>query len=374
METNQSTTESKKQRKITRFANFPLVKRVVYGRGSISQLGDILLPIRRNTEAPVLFLIDDVFEGQSILQHIPRMFNDRVIFISADEEPKTEQVDTLVDLIRKEYDDLPFGVVGMGGGTLLDLAKAVALMLTNKGSSSEYQGWDLVGKPGVYHLGIPTISGTGAEVSRTAVLMGPEKKLGLNSDYTPFDQVILDPDLTEGVPHDQWFYTGMDCFIHSVESLQGTYLNAFSKTHGEQAYALCLDVFLGNKSRAENQENLMMASWYGGMSIAFSQVGIAHAMSYGLSYVKGIKHGLSNCLVFNHLIKYYPEGVARFHAMLDHQNITLPTGICKDLTAAEQDQMIKVALSMTPLWENALGENWRQKICEEDLMEIYNKI
>ena len=374
METKQSTKRTELEKKVTQFANFPLVKRVVYGRGSISQLGDILLPIRRSTETPVIYLIDDVFEGKAVLEHLPLLYNDRIIFVNADEEPKTEQVDTLVSLIRKEFEELPCGVVGMGGGTLMDLSKAVALMLTNKGSAANYQGWDLVRKPGVYHIGIPTISGTGAEVSRTAVLMGPDKKLGLNSDYTPFDQVILDPDLTAGVPHDQWFYTGMDCFIHSVESLEGTYLNAFSKTHGEKAYALCLDVFLGNKSHAENQENLMMASWYGGMSIAFSQVGIAHAMSYGLSYVKGIKHGLSNCLVFNHLSNYYPEGVAQFHAMLDHQDIILPSGICADLSETEQKEMIRVALSMEPLWENALGKDWRQKICEADLRAIYNKI
>ena len=77
----------------------------------------------------------------------------------------------------------------------MDLAKAVALMLTNPGSSQDYQGWDLVQVPGVYKAGVPTLSGTGAEVSRTAVLIGPTKKLGLNSDYTPFDQVLLDPDL-----------------------------------------------------------------------------------------------------------------------------------------------------------------------------------
>jgi len=374
METKQSPSNTNTHQQVTQFANLPLVQKVVYGRGSISQLGDILLPIRKSTDSPVIFLVDDVFEDQAVLAHIPLMFMDRVIFISADEEPKTEQVDAIVAMIRNEFDELPSGVVGMGGGTLMDLAKAVAILLTNSGSASSYQGWDLVGKPGVYHLGIPTISGTGAEVSRTAVLMGPEKKLGINSDHTPFDQVILDPDLTDGVPHDQWFYTGMDCFIHSVESLKGTYLNAFSRTHGEKAYGLCLDVFLGDKSAEEKQDDLMMASWHGGMSIAFSQVGIAHALSYGLSYVKGIKHGLANCLVFNHLSRYYPEGVAHFHAMMDHQNVTLPSGICSNLTPSEQQEMLRVALSMTPLWENALGKEWRQKICEADLMAIYNKI
>jgi len=374
METKQSTSGSPAKAKITTHGNFPLVKQVVYGRGSFSQLGDILLPQRRNSEAPVIFLVDDVFEGKALTSRLPLLFNDRIIFISAEEEPKTTQVDALVTLIKQDYEELPSGIVGIGGGTLMDLSKAVAVMLTNKGTSANYQGWDLISREGVYHLGIPTISGTGAEVSRTAVLMGPEKKLGINSDHTPFDQVILDPDLTDGVSHEQWFYTGMDCFIHCVESLEGTYLNEFSKSYGEKAYELCKKVFLEEGSIEEKQEQLMMASWHGGMSIAFSQVGVAHAVSYGLSYVKGVRHGLANCLVFNHLSDYYPEGVALFHAMMDKQDIQLPTGICADITEAEMDTMIRVALSMTPLWENALGKNWHEKVCAETLKEIYKKI
>ncbi|MDH3699533.1 MAG: iron-containing alcohol dehydrogenase family protein [Flavobacteriaceae bacterium] len=374
METKQSTSGSPAKAKITTHGNFPLVKHVVYGRGSFSQLGDILLPQRKNSEAPVIFLVDDIFEGKALASRLPLLFNDRIIFISADEEPKTAQVDALVALLEKEYDEVPSGIVGIGGGTLMDLSKAIAVMLTNKGTSADYQGWDLVDRAGVYHLGIPTISGTGAEVSRTAVLMGPEKKLGINSDHTPFDQVILDPDLTNGVPHDQWFYTGMDCFIHCVESLKGTYLNEFSKSYGEKAYELCKKVFLEEGSVEEKQEQLMMASWHGGMSIAFSQVGVAHAVSYGLSYVKGVRHGLANCLVFNHLSEYYPEGVALFQAMMDRQDIQLPTGICADITEGEMDTMIRVAMSMRPLWENALGKNWQDKVCAETLKEIYRKI
>lgn len=374
METKQSTSGSPAKAKITTYGNFPLVKHVVYGRGSFGQLGDILLPQRKNSEAPVIFLVDDVFEGKALASRLPLLFNDRIIFISAEEEPKTTQVDALVALINQEYEELPSGIVGIGGGTLMDLSKAVAVMLTNKGTSANYQGWDLISREGVYHLGVPTISGTGAEVSRTAVLMGPEKKLGINSDHTPFDQVILDPDLTDGVLHDQWFFTGMDCFIHCVESLEGTYLNEFSKSYGEKAYELCKKVFLEEGSDEEKQEQLMMASWHGGMSIAFSQVGVAHAVSYGLSYVKGIRHGLANCLVFNHLSDYYPEGVALFHAMMDKQDIQLPTGICADITETDMDTMIRVALSMTPLWENALGNNWQEKVCAETLKEIYKKI
>ena len=68
-------------------------------------------------------------------------------------------------------------------------------------------------------------------------------KLGINSDFTPFDQVILDPELTTGIKKDQWFYTGMDCFIHCVESLNGNFINTFSKSYGKMAYGLCKEVF-----------------------------------------------------------------------------------------------------------------------------------
>ncbi len=356
------------------YRNFPMVPRVIYGKGSFDQLGDILLPRRKNSDAPVIFLVDDVFEDGELESRIPSIFNDLILYIDADEEPKTHQVDALVDEIRSRFSEAPSGIVGIGGGTLLDLAKAVAVMYANKGSAAKYQGWDLVQKPSLYHAGIPTISGTGAEVSRTTVLMGPEMKLGINSDYTTFDQVVLDPDLTRGVPKEQWFYTGMDCYIHCVESLNGTFLNAFSQSYGEKAMDLCKEVFLTELEPCESREKLMMASWHGGMSIAYSQVGIAHAMSYGLSYVLGTRHGLGNCLVFQHLEAYYPKGVERFQQMMEKNDIQLPNRICTGLREEELEKMCRVSLGMTPLWENALGPQWRDKINSDILKEIYLKI
>ncbi|ASV31447.1 iron-containing alcohol dehydrogenase family protein [Maribacter cobaltidurans] len=357
-----------------KYRNFPMVPRVVFGNGSFDQLGDILLAKRKHSEAPVIFLVDDVFEGSQLSSRIPQIFSDQIIYVSANEEPKTQQVDTLVGMIRENFSELPSGIVGIGGGTLLDLAKAVAILLNNKGSAADYQGWDLVQRKSIYHVGIPTISGTGAEVSRTTVLLGPEKKLGINSDYTTFDQVLLDPELTNGVPKEQWFYTGMDCFIHCIESLKGTYLNAFSQSYGEKALDLCKEVFLGNLSEEESRNKLMMASWHGGMSIAYSQVGVAHAMSYGLGYQLGIKHGLGNCLVFQYLEEFYPDGVQLFKQMMEKHQIELPKGICRNLDEHEMDAMISIAMGMEPLWENALGQNWRNLITPAKLKSIYRKI
>lgn len=359
---------------VVKHKNFPQVPKVVFGRGSFDQLGEILLPHRKHSDAPFIFLVDDVFKGSELARRVPLIFNDEMIFISADEEPKTKQVDILVGMILRKYTNLPSGIVGIGGGTMLDLAKAVSLLLTNKGSAADYQGWDLVQKSSVYHVGIPTISGTGAEVSRTTVLLGPDKKLGINSDFTVFDQAILDPDLTIGVPKDQWFYTGMDCYIHCIESLNGTFLNAFSKSYGEMSLELCKQVYLGDLTPSVSREKLMMASWHGGMSIAYSQVGVAHAMSYGLSYLLGIKHGIGNCLVFQHLEEFYKEGVELFNKMRQKHQIELPKGICEGLTEDDFDTMVCVAMKMEPLWENALGKNWKAIITSEKLKSIYRKI
>jgi len=354
-----------------------MVPRVVFGRGSFNQLSEILAPKRLNIHAPFIFLVDEVFKSNNwITSRIPLSYEDQLIFISASEEPKTSQVDELVENIILKTKAKPSGIIGIGGGTLLDLAKAVSIMINNKGEAKDYQGWDLVKNKAIYHVGIPTISGTGAEVSRTTVLTGPEKKLGINSDFTPFDQVILDSELTKDVPKNQWFYTGMDCYIHCVESLTGTYLNTFSETYGETAQQLCKEVFLDTDklTKIELEEKLMMASWHGGMSIAYSQVGVAHAMSYGLSYLLGTKHGIGNCIVFKQLDEFYPEGVKLFNKMIEKHNIELPEGVCSGLTKQELNKMIDISLGLKPLWENAFGKNWKTKITREKLKSLYLKM
>jgi 3-deoxy-alpha-D-manno-octulosonate 8-oxidase len=350
-----------------------MVDYVIYGRGSFNQLNEIIAPHRKDG-APMIFLLDHFFENKSLKEKIPLRGKDKVIFADVTYEPKTTYVDAIAKQLKEEFRTVS-GVIGIGGGSTMDLAKAVSLMMTNPGSSADYQGWDLVKFPGVYKVGIPTLSGTGAEVSRTTVLTGPTRKLGMNSDFTPFDQIILDPSLTTNAPANQRFYTGMDCYIHCIESLEGTYLNEFSKSYGEKALELCQEIYV-EKSEWDDvsDDKLMMASYAGGMSIAYSQVGVAHAVSYGLSYLLGTKHGIGNCIVFDKLEEYYPEGVKEFKYMVEKNKIDIPQGICKNLTDEEFDKMIDVSLGMKPLWENALGKNWEKTITRNKLRELYERL
>ena len=356
-----------------KFRNFKMIGYVVYGRGSFNQLDEILAP-HRVTGKPMIFLVDHYFEAKPLVHRIPLRHSDKIIYADVTYEPKTTYVDQLANKLKEEFGSVS-GVIGIGGGSTMDLAKAVSLMMNNPGSSADYQGWDLVKNPGAYKVGIPTLSGTGAEVSRTTVLTGPTKKLGMNYDFTPFDQIVLDPELTANAPHNQRFYTGMDCYIHCIESLEGTYLNEFSKSYGEKALQLCRDVFVKkNDWDEESDDKLMMASYAGGMSIAYSQVGVAHAVSYGLSYLLGTKHGIGNCIVMNHLEEYYPDGVKEFRHMVEKNNIDIPKGITKGLTDEQFETMINVSMGMKPLWENALGKDWEKIMTREKLRKLYEKL
>lgn len=356
--------------------NFKNIEKIVFGRGSFNQLDEIIAPIRKENDGFFVFVVDNYFKGKELENRIPLKEKDVVYFIDVDpKEPTTDQIDNLRDEVI-EKNGMPSGIVGIGGGSIMDIAKASALMFKNEGSSVPYQGLNLIKNEGIYHLGIPTVSGTGAECSMTAVLSGPEKKLGLKCEWTVFNQVILDPDLTATVPSNQWFYTGMDTFIHCIESKSGINYNVFSQAYGDQSIALCKEVFLGENAgqNPENDEKLMMASLFGGLSLTYSEVGACHALSYGLSVVLGIKHGYANCLAFNHLDEFYGEAVNDFRGMVKRFDVTLPQNLSKDWTEEQITEMAEVAINLPFMWRHAIGEDWESKFGIEDIKNLYRRI
>ncbi|MDH4089087.1 MAG: iron-containing alcohol dehydrogenase family protein [Cyclobacteriaceae bacterium] len=355
--------------------NFKGIDKTVFGRGSFDQLGQILEPRRNANDHFMVFIIDNYFKGKDLVKRLPKQAEDVVRFIDVDpHEPTTDQIDELRDTILKE-NGLPAGVIGIGGGSIMDIAKAAALMFTNEGSSQLYQGLNLIKIPGIYHVGVPTISGTGAECSMTAVLTGPVKKLGLKCEWTIFDQVVLDPELIASVPNDKWFYTGMDTYIHCIESMHGILNNAYSMAYGEQALKLCRDIYLGDQAgqTAENDDKLMVASLMGGLSLTYSEVGVCHALSYGLSKILGEKHCYANCLAFQHLGDYYPEGVAEFNRMMKKHNVVLPQGLSASWSDQVITDMAEVAIKLEHMWNHAIGTDWKTRITINTIKELFKR-
>jgi 3-deoxy-alpha-D-manno-octulosonate 8-oxidase len=356
--------------------NFKNIEKIVFGRGSFNQLDEIIEPIRQRNDQFFVFVVDNYFKGHDLENRIPARPEDVVLFIDVDpKEPTTEQVDELRDSILSTK-GLPSGIVGIGGGSIMDIAKAGSLMFTNEGSSSLYQGLNLVKRDGIYSLGVPTISGTGAECSMTAVLSGPTKKLGLKCEWTVFKQVILDPDLIASVPTNKWFYTAMDTFIHCVESKSGINYNIYSQAYGDKAIELCNEIFLGENAgqNAENDDKLMIASLVGGLSLTYSEVGACHSLSYGLSVVFGMKHCYANCIAFNHLDEFYGDYVNDFRKMIKKHNIELPQNLSKDWTEDEIHRMAEVSINLPFMWRHAIGEDWQSKWGLEDIKALYRRM
>ncbi|MBD2755504.1 iron-containing alcohol dehydrogenase family protein [Spirosoma validum] len=360
----------------TTHKNFKGIEKTVFGRGCFSQLDEILAPKRADNEGYFVFLVDNYFKGKPLEGRVPVHPEDVTYYISVEEhEPTTDQIDQLRDEILAKK-GLPSGIVGIGGGSIMDIAKALSLMLTNEGSSTLYQGLNLIKKPGIYHVGVPTISGTGAEVSMTAVLTGPVKKLGLKCEWTVFNQVVLDPELIASVPRNWWFYTGMDTYIHCIESENGRMNNAYSHAYAEQAMKLCREVYLGENSgqTPENDDKLMVASLMGGLSLTYSEVGVCHALSYGLSKILGTRHCYANCLIMNHLEDYYPQGVAEFKEMVAYHQIDLPQGLSKDWSDDILTQMAHVSYNLPHMWLHAIGDNWQEVITIDLLKDLFRRL
>lgn len=358
------------------FKNFKNIDKVVFGRGSFAAMEGILAEKRNENDRFFLFVVDNYFKGKELEHRIPALPEDVVRFIDVDpHEPTTEQIDELRDEILNTK-GLPAGVIGIGGGSIMDIAKAVSLMFTNEGSSTLYQGLNLIKKPGIYHLGVPTISGTGAEVSMTAVLTGPVKKLGLKCDWTVFNQVILDSELAATVPVDKWLYTGMDTYIHCVESEHGTLNNAYSLAYGEQALKLCREIYVGANAgqSPENDDKLMVASMMGGLSLTYSEVGVCHALSYGLSKILGEKHCYANCLAFQHLEDYYGEAVNELKGMLVRHNVSLPQGLARNWSDETITAMAEVAYNLPHMWNHAIGADWKEKVTIDTIKKLYERM
>ena len=353
------------------FRIFKQVPRLLFGEGSLNRINE-LLPNKNDVDDYYVYVIDDILKNGKSLSNMTFDQTDLVEWFPATKkEPSTLQVDDLKkSIVERKNKKMPLAIIGIGGGSTMDIAKAISVMLCNEGSSRNYQGWDLVQNPGIYKIGVPTISGSGAEASRTAVLMGADRKFGINSDHSMFNAIIMDSLLIKSVPTDQRFYSGMDCYIHCVESLEGTMINELARGYADKALALCDKVFLENGA----DDMLMTASYMGGVSIVNSEVGICHALSYGLSIELDYRHGFANCVAFNVLDEYYGKHVTKFREMLKLHKIVLPNNVCRDMDDEAMNRMIDMTLKMERPLSNALGENWQSIMTREKIRELYFKM
>ena len=344
------------------------------GPDSVDQLFELMRPLREaNPDGPAIWFFDHYFINRPLIERLSILEWDMRLFVNTTDEPTCESVDKYADEVKKFlHGRKPCALLAFGGGSTMDTCKCVGNLLTNPGKAADYQGWDLVKNPAPYKIAVPTLSGTGSESSRTGIMTNKPKmlKLGMNSDYSLFDQVVLDPRLTSTVPRDQYFYTGVDTFMHCFESLTGNYRNKVVDTFAEKSLDLSERIFLNDDMMSDdNRELLMIASYNGGQAAGF--VGMVHPLSAGLGVVLGIHHGLANCYALSVLEEYYPKPYETFMKMMEKQKITLKKGICKNLTDQQYNDLYEASIVHEKPLMNRLGENYRDILTKEKVIELF---
>lgn len=361
----------------TMYRNAKNVGYYMIGKGALSQLGDMLKPLRgADSHAPAVFFLDHCFSDGKLAARLPVESGDLLVYVDTTQEPTTDSVDGYAAQAREFLSGkTPGALLAFGGGSTLDTCKCVGNLLTNPGKAEEYQGWELVKHPAPYKIAVPTLSGTGSETSRTGIICNEAKnlKLGMNSDYTMFDQVLLDPELTAGVPRNQYFYTGIDTYMHCFESLSGSYRNVVVDSLAEKAIDICKRVFLSEDMMSdENRELLMIASFLGGMAAGF--VGTVHPISAGLSMVLHMPHGLANCYALSVQEDIYPDEYRDFMSMIDRQGIDLPKGICQGLSDEQYTALYQASIVHEKPLANRLGPDFKNILTKENVIERFKRM
>ena len=357
------------------YRNAKNVGHVMIGQGSIAQLEEVLAPLRAKG-GPAVWFFDHFFTHNDLPKRLPVAQGDVVVFVDTSEEPTTDGIDAYTGQVKKELAGAtPCVLLAFGGGATMDTCKCVGNLLTNPGRAEDYQGWELVKNPAPYKIGCPTLSGTGSESSRTGVLCNEVKnlKLGMNSDFTMFDQLILDPDLSVTVPREQYFFTGIDTYMHCFESLSGSYRNVVVDALAEKAIDLSRQVFLSSDMMAvENREKLMIASYLGGLAAGF--VGVVHPLSAGLSMVLHMHHGIANCYALSVLEDIYPKQYAEMMDMMQRQSVSLKKGICANLTDEQYQQLYDASIVHEKPLTNALGPDFRKVLTPENVIARFKRM
>jgi alcohol dehydrogenase len=201
----------------------------------------------------------------------------------------------------------------------MDVAKAAAVLATNTGKASDYQGLDLVKKPGLAKIMIPTTAGTGSEVTFTSVLSRkkPKMKAGINGKYLFPEIAVLDPALTLTVPPQVTATTGMDALTHAIEAYTSLQASPLSDTIAREAIKLIganLRTAVREGKNLPARSNMLMGSLLGGIAIANAGVGAVHALAYPLGGNFRIPHGTANGLLLSYVMQFNVSRCAEKYA------------------------------------------------------------
>lgn len=229
-----------------------------------------------------------------------------VRFDKVEADPRFELVDEVVKLVETESVDC---ILGIGGGSSLDIAKVVSVMVTNPGDVQDYFGIDLIKNPGIPLILIPTTAGTGSEVTPIVILSDNHEKLkkGVVSSHLFPACALLDPELTVGLPPAVTAATGMDALIHAMEAFTSINANSTTDMLAVKAMELIynnLRTAYANGSDIEARQKMLEGSMLAGMAFANAGVTAVHAFAYPIGAEFHIPHGIANTIMLTPVMEF----------------------------------------------------------------------
>lgn len=286
---------------------FRLPEVVYMGRGALENLsreverfgaGRVLLVTDAGVQAAGL-------DGQ-VVEAIEKGGARVEVFAEVEPEPSTETVDKVGQLVREGGYQL---LVGLGGGSPMDVAKGAAVLATNGGSIRDYAGIELIPREGLPTILIPTTAGTGSEVTQNAIFAFKDEKVkkGVVSRYLLPKVAIIDPLLTLSCPPKITAASGVDALVHAIESYTARRATPHTDIYALEAVRLIsssLRAAVFNGGDLEAREKMAMGSFFAGVSLANAGVGAVHALAYPLGGRFGVSHGVSNALLLAPVMEF----------------------------------------------------------------------
>jgi alcohol dehydrogenase len=292
------------------------VKKTVFGQGAILQLSEECKALKATRALVVMdSQLSRMEIGAKILQILKKGRVHAFSYPEVTPEPDPSLADAGASLAKKNKVQC---VIGVGGGSTMDVAKAIAVLTTNKGKAVDYIGLGLVKKPGLPTIMVPTTAGTGSEATFTSVftMRDTKTKGGINSPYLYPHTALLDPELTMGLSPEATAYTGMDALTHAIESftsLQAHFLSAPISLRAIELIAANLRGAVFNGAHYPYREKMMEGSYLAGLGLAMSGVGAVHALAYPLGAFFDIPHGTANAVMLPYVLEYnFPGDIDKF--------------------------------------------------------------
>ena len=324
---------------------------VIYGKGALEGSGDLFAGRK-------LFLLsDEGIRSCGLLEKAERVLRPERTYLIPRREPRLSDAQDALDALASSGCD---AVAGVGGGSVLDVAKAAAAAYGSSKAMRQLIGVQELKRILPLAL-IPTTAGTGSEATCNAIFIDDAdgvKKAVISSAMIP-DAAVLDPALTAGLPPAITAFTGVDALCHLAESFISVNANELSRAWSARG----MELVLGNLARCtehpedlDARQNMLFASLFGGAALRIAGTAAVHALAYPLGK-RGVPHGVANSMLFGSVMERTLKDVRarlpRFDDMLSMiRGLPLPTLKAYDVHMEELDVLAQESMEQTRLLNN----------------------